>query len=103
MKKKIGSTLLPLVSALFCEILLIYEHNDAALLLLAGALLLLSNLSLLFHAMETKSYGAFAMCLFSSGLILWGKFVVPSEWHITVGIFGLFLSAALNLFQGSES
>ena len=98
----ISSTILPIVAAFGCEILFDYSHNDKTLLILVGSLLFLANLSLLFHALETRNFGPFAFCLFSSGLILTGKFLYFSNWHISVGIFGLFLSAVLNLFQNSD-
>lgn len=98
----ISSSLLPIVAAFGCEILFDYVHNDRTLLLSAGFLLFLANLSLLLHALETRNFGPLAFCFFSSLLILSGKFLYFSNWHISVGIFGLFLSAVLNLFQSSE-
>ncbi len=107
MKKKrlftlIGSTLLPILAAFACAILFSYEHNDQLLFIFAGFSLLLANLSLFLHALEMKKYGPFAFCFFSSGLLLTGKFLFESNWHETVGIFGLFFSSILNLFLSSE-
>lgn len=94
----IGSTALPVLAAFLCDILFAYLQNQELLFYLVGGILVITNLSLFLNAMVSKMFGPFFLSLFCSALIM-TSFYYESVWHVSFGIFGLFVAAVLNILQ----